>query len=150
MIEENVDTKTVLIGELTFNEQDTLDKVIYCGLGFGVDKSGVQSHSLPHTAGYENKRVITIKEEAECDTSPIDYGKLEHEFNLKALSIRCNRTEVTQYLESTRQHVQSESISYGKCEKTVHVNVHKLNLGMLTSIRLSPDFAEEATCICRL
>ena len=87
VVEENVDTKTVVIDELTFDEQDTLNKVIYCGLGFGVDKSGVQSHSLPHTAGYENKRVITIKEEAECDTSPIDYRKLEHEFNLKTLSI---------------------------------------------------------------
>ena len=139
MVEENVDTKTVVIGELTFDERDTLNKVIYHGLGFSMDKSGVQSHSLPHTAGHENKRVITIKEEAECDTSPIDYGKVEHEFNLKTLSIRCNRTEVTQYLESTCQHVQGESMTYGKCEKTVHVNVHKLNLGMLTSIRLSPD-----------
>ena len=139
MVEENVDTKTVVIGELTFNEQDTLDKVIYHGLGFGMDKSGVQSHSLPHTAGYENKRVITIKEETECDTSPIDNGKLEHEFNLKTLSIRCNRTEVMQYLESMHQNVQGESTTYGKCEKTVHVNVHKLNLGTLTSIRLSPD-----------
>ena len=87
MIEENVDTKTVVIGELTFDEQDTLNKVIYRGLGFGVNKSGVQSHSLPHTAGHENKRVITIKEEAVCETSPIDYGKLEQEFNLKTLSI---------------------------------------------------------------
>ena len=37
------------------------------------------------------------------------------------------------------QHVQGDSMTYGKCEKTVRVNVHKLNLGMLTSIRLSPD-----------
>ena len=139
MVEENVDTKMAVIGELTFDEQDTLNKVIYHGLGFGMNKSGVQSHFLLYTAGYENKRIITIKEEAECDTSPIDYGKLEHEFNLKMLSIRCNHAEVTQYLESTRQHVQGESTTYGKCEKTVCVNVDKLNLGTLTSIRLSPD-----------
>ena len=44
-----------------------------------------------------------------------------------------------QYLESTSQHVQGESTTYRKCEKTVHVNVHKLNLGMLASIRLCPD-----------
>ena len=63
MVEENVDAKMVVIGELTFDEQDPPNKVIYCGLGFGMDKSRVHSHSLPHTAGYENKRVITIKEE---------------------------------------------------------------------------------------
>ena len=139
IVEENADTKTVIIGELTFDEQDTLNKVIYCGLGFGVDKSGVQLHSLPHTAGHENNRGITIKDESEVDTTPIDYEKLEHEFNLKMLSIRCNRAEVIQYLESKRQLVQGESMTYRKCEKTVRVYVHKLNLGTLTSIKLSPD-----------
>ena len=137
MVEENVDTKTVVIGELTFDEQNTLNKVIYRGLGFGVDKYGVQPHSLPHTADHENK--IVIKEEVVSKVSPIDYGKLEQEFNLKTLSIRCNRAEVTEYLESTSQHVQGNSMTCGKCEKTVCVNVHKLNLGTLTSIRLSPD-----------
>ena len=48
-----------------------------------------------------------------------------------------------QYLESMSQHVQGESTTYRKCEKTVHVNVHKLNLGMLASIRLSPDMLRE-------
>ena len=73
MVEENVDTKMVVIGELTFDEQDTLNKVIYHGLGFGLDKSGVQSHSLPDTADHENK--IVIKEEVVIEASPIDYGK---------------------------------------------------------------------------
>ena len=127
IVEENADTKTVIIGELTFDEQDTLNKVIYRGLGFGVDKSEVQLHSLPHTAGHENNRGITIKDESEVDTTPIDYEKLEHEFNLKMLSIRCNRAEVTQYLESKHQLVQGESMTYRKSEKTVHVYVHKLN-----------------------
>ena len=111
--------------------------MIYCGLGFGVDKSGVQSHSLLHTADHENK--IVIKEEVVSEASPTDYGKLEQEFNLKTLSIRCSRAEVTEYLESMSQHVQGGATTCGKCEKTVHVNVHKLNLGMLTSIRLSSD-----------
>ena len=139
IVEENADTKIVIIGKLTFNEQDTLNKVIYRGLGFGVDRSGVQLRSLPHTAGHEINRGITIKDESEADTTLIDYEKLEHEFNLKRLSIKCNRAEVTQYLESKHQLVQGESTTNRKCEKTVHVHVHKLNLGTLTSIKLSPD-----------
>ena len=83
IVEENADTKTVIIGKLTFNEQDTLNKVIYHGLGFGVDRSGVQMHSLPHTAGHEINRGITIKDESEADTTQIDYEKLECELILK-------------------------------------------------------------------
>ena len=89
--DEDTDTKTVVIGELTFDECDTLDKVIYCGLGFGMDKSGIPLHSLPYTISCENEGVITIKEEEELDMespiAPIDYGKLEREFSLKTLSI---------------------------------------------------------------
>ena len=44
-----------------------------------------------------------------------------------------------QYLESKHQLVQGESTAYRKCKKTVCVYVHKLNLGTLTSIKLSPD-----------
>ena len=47
-----------------------------------MDRSGVQLHSLPHTDGHEINRRITIKDESEADTTPIDYEKLEHEFNL--------------------------------------------------------------------
>ena len=86
-----MDTKTIVIGELTFDERDTLDKVICCGLGFGVDKSGIPSQSLPYTVSCENDGVLTIKEEEEPDTkssiAPLDYGKLEREFSLKTLSI---------------------------------------------------------------
>ena len=143
IVEENDDTKTVIIGELTFDEQDTLDKVIYCGLGFGVDRSREQIRSLPHTAGHEINREITIKKEREANTAQIDYEKLEHEFNLKKLSIRCNRAEVTQYLESKHQLVQGESTTDKRCEKTIRVHVHKLNLRTLTSIKLSREMLQK-------
>ena len=110
IVEENADTKTVVIGELTFDEQDTLNKVIYHGLGFGIDRSREQIRSTTHTAGHEINRDITIKEESEANTTQIDYEKLEHEFNLKKLSIRCNCAEVTQYLESRHQLVQGKSM----------------------------------------
>ena len=143
VMEEDSDTKTVIIGELTFDEHDTLDKVIYWGLGFGVDKSGKPSHSLPYTTGHENEGVRTIKEEEEHDTeSPtahIDYGKLERKLSLKTLSIRCSHAEVDQYLQSTQQHAQSDTSSTVLCEKMVCVYVHKLNLGTLSSIKLNPD-----------
>ena len=143
VVDEDTDTKTVVIGELTFDECDTLDKVIYRGLGFGVDKSGIPLHSLPYTIGCENEGVITIKEEEEHDTespiAPIDYGKLEREFSLKILSIRCSHDEVEQYLQSIQQHAQSETSSAVLCEKMVCVYVHKLNLGTLSSIKLNPD-----------
>ena len=127
-LEENADTKMVVIGKLTFNEQDTLNKVIYHGLGFGIDRSREQICSITHTAGDEISRDITIKEESEANTTQIDYENLEHEVNLNKLSIRCNRAEVTQYLESRHQLVQGKSMIVKKCEKTVHVHVHKLNL----------------------
>ena len=79
--------------------------MIYHGLGFGVDRSREQIRSIPHTAGHEINRENTIKGESEADTTPIDYEKLEHEFNLKKLSIRCNCAEVMQYLESKHQLV---------------------------------------------
>ena len=44
-----------------------------------------------------------------------------------------------QYLESKHQLVQGESMTDRKCEKTVHVHVHRLNLRTLTRIKLSPD-----------
>ena len=102
-VEENADTKTVVIGKLTFDEQDTLNKVIYHGLGVGIDRSREQIHSITQTAGDEISRDITIKEELEVNTTQIDYENLEHEFNLKKFSIRCNRVEVMQYLESRHQ-----------------------------------------------
>ena len=87
--------------------------------------------------------MITIKGEEELDTesptAPIDYGKLEREFSLKMLSIRCSCIEVEQYLQSNQQHAQSDTSSAVLCEKTVHVYVHKLNLGTLSSINLNPD-----------
>ena len=35
--------------------------------------------------------------------------------------------------------VQDKSMTVKKCEKTVHIQVHKLNLRTLTSIKLSPE-----------
>ena len=141
--DEDTDTKTIVIGELTFDECDTLDKVIYHGLGFGMDKSGIPLQSLPYTAGSENEGVLTIKEEKEPDTkssiAPLDYGKLEREFSLKTLLIRCSCVQVEQYLQSTQQYAQSETFSAVLCEKTVWVYVHKLNLGTLRSIKLNSD-----------
>ena len=142
-VEENADTKMVVIGELTFDEQDTLNKVIYHGLGVGMDRSREQICSITHTAGDEISRDITIKEELEANTTQIDYENLEHEFNLKKLSIRCNHAEVTQYLESRHQLVQVKSTIVKKCEKTVRVHVHKLNLRTLTSIKLSPEMLQK-------
>ena len=88
MVDEDTTTKTVIIWELIFDEHETLDKVIYRGLGFGVDKSGIPSHSLPYTISCENEGVITIKEEEDLDTKsptvPIDYGKLQRELSLKS------------------------------------------------------------------
>ena len=125
--------------DITFNEEDTLNKVIYHGLGVGIDRSREQIRSITHAAGDEISRDITIKEELEANTTQIDYENLEHEFNLKKLSIRCNRAEVMQYLESRHQLVQGKSMTVKRCEKTVHVHVHKLNLRTLTSIKLSPE-----------
>ena len=142
-VEENADSKMVVIGELTFDEEETLNKVIYCGLGVGIDKSREQTCSITHTAGEEISRDITIKEELEASTTQINYENLEQEFNLKKLSIRCNRAEVTQYLESRHQLVQDKSMTVKKCEKTVHVQVHKLNLRTLTSIKLSPEMLQK-------
>ena len=142
-VEENADTKMVVIGELTFDEQDTLNKVIYRGLGVGIDRAREQIHSITHTAGDEIRRDITIKEESEADTTQVDYENLEHEFNLKKLSIRCNRAEVMQYLESRHQLVQGKSMIVKKCEKTLRVHVHKLNLRSLTTIKLSPEMLQK-------
>ena len=139
IVEENADTKSVVIGELTFDEQDTLNKVIYHGLGVGIDRSREQICSITHTAGDEISRDVTIKEEPEVITTQIDYEKLEHEFNLKKFSIRCNRAEVMQYLESRHQLAPGKSMIVKKCEKSVRVHVHKLNLRTLTSIKLSPE-----------
>ena len=138
-VEENADSKMVVIGELTFDEEETLNKVIYRGLGVGIDKSREQTCSITHTAGDEISRDITIKEELEVSTTQINYENLEQEFNLKKLSIRCNRAEVMQYLESRHQLVKDKSMTVKKCEKTVRVQVHKLNLRTLTSIKLSPE-----------
>ena len=138
-VEENADSKMVVIGELTLDEEDTLNKVIYHGLGVGIDRSREQICSITHTAGDEISSDITIKEELEANTTQIDYETLEHEFNLNKLSIRCNHVEVTQYLESRQQLVQGKSMTVKKCERTVHVHVHKLNLRTLTSIKLSPE-----------
>ena len=138
-VEENVDSKMVVIGELTFDEEETLNKVIYRGLGVGIGKSREQTCSITHTAGDEISRNIAIKEELEVSTTQINYENLEQEFNLKKLSIRCNHAEVMQYLESRHLLVQDKSMTVKKCEKTVCVQVHKLNLRTLTSIKLSPE-----------
>ena len=112
-------------------------------MGVGIDRSREQIHSITYTAGDEISSDITIKEELEVNTTQIDYEILKHEFNLKKLSIRCNCVEVTQYLESRQQLVQGKSMTVIKCEKTVCVHVHKLNLRTLTSIKLSPEMLQK-------
>ena len=86
--------KSIVIGELTFDEEDTLNKVIYRGLGIGVHNTGDEPQ-LP-----SNEKLITIKEEEIEDVPAISFKKLKEKFNLKGLSIKCNHAEVSQYLES--------------------------------------------------
>ena len=66
---ESEDRKSIVIGELTFDEEDTLNKVIYRGLGIGVDNTGdePQLHS--------NEKLITIKEEEIEDVPAISFKK---------------------------------------------------------------------------
>ena len=138
-VEENVDLKTVVLGELTFDEEETLNKVIYHGLGVGIDKSKEQTCSITHTVAEDTIGDIFVKKEFEASTTQIIPENLEQKFNLKKLSVRCNHAEVTQYLESKHQLVKDKSRTVIKCEKTVRIYVHKLNLRNLTSIKLSPD-----------
>ena len=103
VVDETTDTKSIVMGELTSDKCDTLDKVIYRGLGFGVDKSGTSSHTLPCTTGAENTTLITIKDEQTLDTevttsSSEELRNLVKKFNLKQFSIKCSRTEVEDYL----------------------------------------------------
>ena len=138
-LEESVDLKTVVLGELIFDEEETLNRVIYHGLGDGIDKSKEQTCSITHTAADDTSGDIFIKKEFEASITQIISENLEQKFNLKKLSVRCNRAKVTQYLESKHQLEKDKSRTVIKCEKTVRIHVHKLNLRTLTSIKLSPD-----------
>ena len=42
---ENEDVKSIVIGELAFDEQDTLERVIRHGLGVGVDTTSATMHT---------------------------------------------------------------------------------------------------------
>ena len=52
-VEETADVKTVFIGELTFDESETLDKVMYHGLDVGVDRHGMPSCTTLQRANSE-------------------------------------------------------------------------------------------------
>ena len=102
VVEETADVKTVLIGELTFDESKTLDKLIFHGLGVGVDRHGMPSCTTLQCADSEMVNIISIREEPVTDSeskTPLnkDETNLEKEYNLKTLEIRCNHLDMVTY-----------------------------------------------------
>ena len=158
VIEETADVKTVLIGELTFDESETLDKVIYRGLGVGVDRHCTPSCTTLQHADSEMVNIISIKEEPVTDsesTTPLhkDETNLEKEYSFKKLEIRCDCLDVVKYLWSSEKdtHVTDSTVStldeksYVStiCKKSVHINLHKLDLKNACSIKLSPELLKK-------
>ena len=68
VVEETADVKTILIGELTFDESETLDRVINRGLGVRVNRHSMPSCTTSQHATSEMKNIIPIKEELETDS----------------------------------------------------------------------------------
>ena len=155
VVDENADVKTVLIEELTFDESETLDQVIYCGLGVGVDRHGTPSCTTLQCADSEMVNIISIKEEPVTDsesTTPLhkDETNLEKEYNFKMLEIRCDRSDVENYLQSSDKdtHVTGSTVSTFDeksyvstiCTKLVCINLHKLDLKNALSINLAQNY----------
>ena len=73
VLDENTDIKTVVVGELTFDERKTLDKVIYHGLGIGMDRQDMPLHSKYNK--WEDPEKVTelrIKKEISSDSEKIE------------------------------------------------------------------------------
>ena len=151
VVEKTADVKTVLIGELIFDESEALDKVINHGFGVGVDKHSTPSCTTSQRADSEMVNIILIKEETVTDsesTTPLhkDETNLEKEYNLKTLEIRCNHLDVVKYLLSRDKntHATNSTVSTPDeksyvstiCNKLVRINLHKLDLKNARSIKL--------------
>ena len=67
IIESNEDVKVISLGELTFDESETLDKVLYRGLGVGVHRiPGVPAHTK-----YGSKVIIKQEHNEESEINVI-------------------------------------------------------------------------------
>ena len=158
VVEETADVKTILKGELTFDESETLDRVINHGLSAGIDTHSMPSCTTSQCATSEMKNIIPIKEEPETDsesTTPLhkDETDLQRKYNLKTLEIKCNRLDVAKHLLSKDKNTHTpdctvsipdeKSHASTICNKSVRINLHKLDLKNALSIKLSPELLKK-------
>ena len=155
IIESNEDVKVISLGELTFDESETLDKVINRGLGVGVHRiPGVPAHTK-----HGSKVIIKQEHNEESETNVISVeestGEPEphcsRDRNLEDEYYKTKEKDsMTETVMQQESEIEKESSIVEKPDtmklKVAKVLIKKLDLKGKTTVKLTDKMSEDLEC----
>ena len=155
IIESNEDVKVIPLGELTFDESATLDKVIYQGLGVGVHRiPGIQVHTkrglkviIKQEHNEESETNVLSVEESTGDPEPhcSRDSNLEEEYHKTKEKDSLTETVRPQESETEKETSIMEKPDTMKL-KVAKILIKKLELKGKSTVKLSGKNLEDLEC----